>query len=32
MHLIKDQDLPLEIGWRIGDQRNQILTDIINAV
>ena len=32
VHLVKDEDLPLQVGRRIGDQWDQIFADIINAV
>ena len=32
VHLVEDQHLPLEIGRRIRDQRNQIFADVIDAV
>jgi hypothetical protein len=32
VHLVKDEDLPLQVSWRVGDEWDQIFADIINAV
>ena len=32
MYLVKDQDLALQVGWRVGDERDQVLAHVVDAV